>query len=630
MKRARSSRHCNGDRDMAKQREAGHELHRLFKTLYAVHKISAQEFCILNYWADRADVLGADFAGYGLPPGEQSGRYQQFLDSKIKERGPYEAVTVPCSSKHKAGRAETDIEIALAYESIADEIRNTPDASALLASAQLPRVYHENKHVQKAKRNGRPLPWPVALYSDGVQYTSSVGRGHVVTGITMINVVTKKRHHVGAIGSFCACSCGCKGWCTMFPILCCCAWQLQVLASGKRTLQRYNGETVSLNSNHILAQCIRKWGNELGFNAVLIYVMGDWMDAAKTHGLPAVMASYNFCPFCRCEKQTMISMSGECSLCGWPWFDVHADAYEEFCQSCEIKVSLTNENDRHELMSTGKLKYIKGNTGKGRTISADVPRWHLTAGDVVVPSKELLDIGKLETASLPLEVTFWRQAVDIGGKAIGLARRRNPIFSRDLDTSPVQNMAVDALHTFYFGPMQRVVAASLWRVLLHNHWGIRGPKSHRLEAGARLLRHHHQRWCANMNIPHSMRLNDWKLSFMGDVGTAQDSPDNAHPGCEMRLKAVEIGLVLRWVIVLLEEIDNGIPFRNELLVSCKACVRFLHLCRDASDVFTDAECQQAFDAMHTHISQAIQARVNVEGIAKVHFCTHLAQRTVLE
>ena len=613
-----------------RQREAGHELHHMFKTLFAVHKISAQEFCILNYWAGRADVMGADFTSYGLPPGEQSGRYQQYLDRKMNERGPYETVTVPCTAKHKAGRAETDIDIALAHESIADEIRNTEDAYALLVSAQLqlPQVYHENKHVQKAKRDGLPLPWPVAIYSDGVQYTSNVGRGHVVTGITLINLVTKKRHHMGAVGSFCACNCGCKGWCTMFPILCCCAWQLQVLVSGKRTLQRYNGETVNGNSDHILAKCIRKWGIELGFNAVLIYNMGDWMDATKTHGLPAVMSSYNFCPFCCCEKQTMVSMSGACSLCGWPWLTVHADAYEEFCQSCEIKVAITNANDRDELMSMGKLKYMKGITGKGRTITADVPRWQLTAGDVLVPSKELLDIGKLETASLPLEVTFWRQRVDIGGKPIGLARRRNPLFSRDLDTSPVQNLAVDSLHTLYFGTMQRVVSAALWRVVLHNGWGIIGTKAHRLETGAKLLRQHHISWCKKHEIPHSMRLNDWKLSFMGEAGSAQDSLDNAHPGCEMRLKAVETGLVLRWTIEVIEDIGDGIPYRDELLVSCKACVHFLHMCRDASGVFTDVECQQAFDAMQTHLSQAAEARVNCEGIAKVHFCTHLAQRTV--
>ena len=125
-----------------------------------------------------------------------------------------------------------------------------------------------------------------------------------------------------------------------------------------------------------------------------------------------------------------------------------------------------------------------------------------------------------------------------------------------------------------------------------------------------------------------MRLNDWKLSFMGEVGSAQDSLDNAHPGCEMRLKAVEVGLVLRWVIDVIEDMGDGIPYRDALLVSCKACARFLHICRDASDVFTDDECQQAFDAMQTHTSQAGEARVNCEGISKVHFCTHLAQRTV--
>ena len=82
MKRTRSKFQLNAEDEIAKQREAGHELYMMFKTLFAIHKISAQEFCVLNYWADRADVPGAEFKTYGLQPGEQSGRYQQFLDQK--------------------------------------------------------------------------------------------------------------------------------------------------------------------------------------------------------------------------------------------------------------------------------------------------------------------------------------------------------------------------------------------------------------------------------------------------------------------------------------------------------------------------------------------------------------------
>ena len=92
MKRTRNKFQYNVEDEIAKQREAGHELHSMFKILFAVHKISAQEFCILNYWAGRADVPGAEFTRYGLPPGEQSGRYQQFLDRKIKERADWNLI----------------------------------------------------------------------------------------------------------------------------------------------------------------------------------------------------------------------------------------------------------------------------------------------------------------------------------------------------------------------------------------------------------------------------------------------------------------------------------------------------------------------------------------------------------
>ncbi len=90
----------------------------------------------------------------------------------------------------------------------------------------------------------------------------------------------------------------------------------------------------------------------------------------------------------------------------------------------------SDQDDTNEILVTGGLQYIKGDNGKGRTITADVPRFSLLSGDVLSPSPAFLDIGGLESANLPLQIKIWRQLFDIHGKQIGLARHRNPSFSR--------------------------------------------------------------------------------------------------------------------------------------------------------------------------------------------------------
>ena len=65
---------------MLTQRRCGAELFKRLQELFALKKLSAAEFCELNYWCNGAKVPGADFAKYSKPPGQQTGSYQQFLD----------------------------------------------------------------------------------------------------------------------------------------------------------------------------------------------------------------------------------------------------------------------------------------------------------------------------------------------------------------------------------------------------------------------------------------------------------------------------------------------------------------------------------------------------------------------
>eukprot|EP00959_Pyramimonas_sp_CCMP1952_P123033 2572019-Pyramimonas_sp.AAC.1 len=59
----------------------------------------------------------------------------------------------------------------------------------------MPPVYQQNKVVRDNIRDGRRPPLPLALYTDGVAYTSAIsGRADSITGFSIVNVLTQRRH----------------------------------------------------------------------------------------------------------------------------------------------------------------------------------------------------------------------------------------------------------------------------------------------------------------------------------------------------------------------------------------------------------------------------------------------------
>eukprot|EP00959_Pyramimonas_sp_CCMP1952_P101841 2130368-Pyramimonas_sp.AAC.1 len=76
-------------------RKAGADLLRHFEGLYAVGKISAQDFAVSCHLAFEAGCFGGDFLKYSQPPGLLSGRYQQYLDAQLQGTNLHAYIDVP-------------------------------------------------------------------------------------------------------------------------------------------------------------------------------------------------------------------------------------------------------------------------------------------------------------------------------------------------------------------------------------------------------------------------------------------------------------------------------------------------------------------------------------------------------
>ena len=93
--------------------------------------------------------------------------------------------------------------------------------------------YITHPEVVKARLSGHTPPLPLAIYIDGVRFIAqSAGRSESVAGVWIENLLTSRRHFLVGIKSGDMCMCGCRGWCSLQPILAQIAWQLEVCQRG--------------------------------------------------------------------------------------------------------------------------------------------------------------------------------------------------------------------------------------------------------------------------------------------------------------------------------------------------------------------------------------------------------------
>jgi hypothetical protein len=273
-----------------------------------------------------------------------------------------------------------------------------------------------------------------------------------------------------------------------------------------------------------------------------------------------------------------------------------------------------------------RLRYLKGRKGRGLTLVNGLPEDALEQGDRLVPSLHLADVAQLATAPLPLDIVFWRATADGRGAVLDRVNNRCPLFSRALGTDPDSCLAIDTLHTVYYGPVMRWTAAAIWRALLANPWGFVGGFDEKISLCVRRLRLDLFEWLERCQIPQDRRIGDLTIAMLGEDKGCSFGGLTPHPGCMLKTKAAETGLLMEWGIQLLKGY-TGAAFREELLVAGEALLEWLETIR-ASPLNVPLESQQRMaDCAVRHLAMCERAMVTF--VPKCHFFAHLCHRTVL-
>ena len=456
--------------------------------MYSSCQITAKTFCILCSLCADADVPGACFTTYAQPSGLQSGRYQQYLDSVMPTTAFLEEVELPMNQGRSPHRTIRLSPSQLVFEALEEELQENPKILETLSlpEDQLPdgvlttHVYQNHPQQLKALDRGWRRPLPLAFYVDGVTFRQGAsGRSDSCTGFWLGNLLTGSRFLVSVVRKSDECMCGCRGWCSFWPIMNFIRWQVLAMMEHQRPDVKWDGsdwqpEYVPENRS-------------LSYNACLVYIKGDWSEHSKSLGLASWSQHHAPCAFCTVVRSELHTHAVELSSPeGCSWELRSHESYFEGCAMCETTVDLRNEDDRRELLKAlGPLRRGKSFHGLGIcSQSVTVNGTVLLHGDRLEPSEQLHDTHSVATASLPLHLVFWRARLGEHTRLpLDAMTHRCPVLDQRLHTSPSSSLAIDELHTLHLGQVQRVVSASLWRAVLLNPRQLRGSDKSIIDRG---------------------------------------------------------------------------------------------------------------------------------------------------
>ena len=402
-----------------------------------------------------------------------------------------------------------------------------------------------------------------SLYWDGVRYTT---RDQFIA-FYYNDLRAQKTYLCWLVRKLDLCKCGCRGWCTMFPLLQMWCDDLASLAVGEPP-------------------------------AFGVYTKADWPAFCEVGGFRQWGHDTFPCFACdvdACQITDRTSIEG-ISLDGGSWDDYSDQAYRRDISRSKIVITILDDNMRDAIKSA--LRYRKSLLGRGLISDLRMFEPPLWKGDRLEPTKVLLDVGEFEYTQTPFQATFWRMRED------DRVLHESPIFG--IPGLSTERHGICTLHTWHLGPVIRVVPVCLWFLLstplfnsflpfLSNEDNI---KIGMLQIKGKLLswykskretdRHWHTKGSEVWNLTSSM------------MGTA------AKP-C-LTVKAAEARGLLEFIVDLMGEMvpklsDVG-PHRpkGELLLACvQAALRFDMQLRTHSITNTVAERQLMLDTYSRHV-----------------------------
>ena len=396
------------------------------------------------------------------------------------------------------------------------------DVRAQLSKWDKPRSYL--KHPVVKKHEGAKPVVPLAVFLDGVQQAT---RDSMLV-ISMTNLLSQKKHILCILRKRLLCglkaSCGCKGWCFLWPVWKFLHWSLQALAEGRWPSARHHGEVdlEKLDGAGWRAEDDHRKsmaGMEMEVAGACMQIRSDWGEMTTRLGVASWSSGEHPCFLCRCTNDTMLEAPLLTQREPLPWVKRTFKGYQNACDSCEILIH-PSRMPPHEWteIKDQLLQDTRAKSGShGLTLQASFPQHGLQVGDRVEPSQFLMDWASIYV-STPEAVVFWRPSAETS------VRHRNPLFDSSLGVTLTAAFTPDLMHTWCLGIQQKFLGAILWHILKSDIFEVQGAGSRkgmedRANKRMQLLSAHLTTWYANFKKSNPdvlvTRIQDMNLESLG-------------------------------------------------------------------------------------------------------------------
>ena len=571
------------------------QLFEFVVSLKQSNKISAKQACLLAFWASRSGA-GGDIRSFALPPGCQSGKYSAKFDRCLghpRDENHY-YLQVPQLDRSADERRVAPLPTIPPHEACADHVRDRrEELEVALATTTLPRCFYTHPVVTSAAPGALVLPF--ILYLDAVSFS----REDSILGLWVVCMLTHRRFLCASLKRSNTCKCGCRGWCSLWPLFSMLSWSLSAMASGRYPLTAHDGGAL----DPLRATFANR---ALGFIGALVFLKGDWSEYAHTLGFPDWSSITHPCMLCSCHKGTAYDSRG-LSLVSFPWRKKGWREYEQACRDCEVVIDPLTHDMWKKILS--HLSYERRTDEvHGRCLLLDIPELGLLRGDRLEPCPTVPDTGQGFNSRCPARAVFWRHS------KTSPTHHRNPIFSERIGVTPERVLVADWLHAMSLGVLKYFLGSLCWMFFGANAWSTAPASEVRLERSVAKLKGELFAWYgseARAGREHC-RVQALQPSMFG----SQDNP-------QLKLHAAEVNGFLYFAGWLLER-RGGLLGRLE--APCKVAqdsfARALDIVRE-NPVVLSAEAQQEF---LTSMQRALRAtsEAGVLNRPKNHIVLHMA------
>ena len=575
---------------------AGEQLLDLLLQLLFAGRISASLVCIVCWWAWKAGCESSCLQRFAYRPGAQSGKYQGHIDTAlgVSTKSASHSINVPMYPKSSVRRVDLAIPVEVPHEELLSEIEEDPCFDDALAKAverrRLPPSYYDHDVVVDAAAKGQSPPVPIGMFVDGVPFLKKTS----FLAFWIYNLLTGTRHVVVILRKEQICSCGCRGWCTLYRVFAYITWSLTAAAAGVYPLLHFDGAAWAAGDPFgAHAGAIMK------YRFALIWSKGDWAEFASTFGFPTWSHALFPCFACFVEQPQLKDVPDDLED-GLPWEPVSQEHYDDACTAAEI-VAVIPDRDTHARVRANLFFDRRRAGSHGRALQSDVACGDLLLrnGDRIEPSEYLSDVFSFDFIKhFPATVLFWRP------RRQSISLHRNPIFWTP--GFSVRRLVPDILHCLYLGVVQNWIVAAIWFLFTIDAYrtGAVDLSLQRFKAELReyYRRHRGEGLTQVQNITRKM------------VGTAA-SPDY------QPFKGAEAKHLIGFVVEQLAK-HRGFHERGRLLYEAGTALRQLVILIDTSPLNVPADAAAEMKRVGVRFLR-LGLRGGMRPVAKVHQTLHL-------